>query len=427
MKSSTVLRFAGDVSIDKVKIITPTGFYQDITAQVINVQFYEDIFSPFLSGSLIIKESFDLINLFPFIGEEYVELEVTTPTLSNFSIKGKYYIYKLTNREMIGERSVAYQLHFISLESISDLNKKNSRVFADKVSNLVEPFILDDTIGMESDKKFFIEETSNNIKYISNFWSPVKNIMYLTEHALNKNNSPSYVFFENRDGFYFISLESLYSNPVVYQEFVYDSYTRDDLPNGKSARNITEDYKRILEISIPVGFDYIDRIQSGMLSSKLTTFDPIKKTYSSRNYTMFQKFEQQKHLNPYPINSNKSIFRANSRLFNQSKMYGNFNGFGDVTNSRFTQERVSLMKLAESNKLNITVPGRVDYTVGQKIKVTLNRFEPISKRESDIQDKMFSGYYVIAAINHYVDREKHECLMEVIKESSLMDMNKGSK
>ena len=43
MKSSQVLRFAGDVTIDKVKIITAKGFYQDVGAQVINVQFYEDL------------------------------------------------------------------------------------------------------------------------------------------------------------------------------------------------------------------------------------------------------------------------------------------------------------------------------------------------------------------------------------------------
>jgi hypothetical protein len=88
MKSSQVLRFAGDVSIDKLRIITAKGFYQDVTAQVINVQFYEDIFAPFITGSLILKDTLDLVNLFPFIGEEYVELEISTPTLDRHNIKG---------------------------------------------------------------------------------------------------------------------------------------------------------------------------------------------------------------------------------------------------------------------------------------------------------------------------------------------------
>ena len=423
MKSSQVLRFAGDVTIDKVKIITAKGFYQDVGAQVINVQFYEDLFAPFITGSLILKDSLDLVNLFPFIGEEYLELEISTPTLDKNNIKGKYYIYKMTNREMSGDKSVVYQLHFISVEAVVDLNKKTSRVFGDKISKLIEPFIKDKTFGLESDKKVIIEDTLNNTKYISNYWTPIENIMYLADTAINTNRSPSYVFFENRDGFYFISLEKLYT-AGVFQDFVYDKYTRDDRAGGGSVRNPEKDFKRILEISIPTAFDYMDRIRSGMLSSRQVSYDVTKKTYSAKNYNMFQRFEQQKHLNKYPINSDRSIFRASSRIINYPKNFGNFNGFGDVTNAKSNQERISLLKLAEANKINITVPGRCDYTVGQKIKLDLKRIEPLSKKDGDTTDKMFSGNYIIAAINHYVDREKHECYMEIIKESSMMDMNR---
>ena len=81
--------------------------------------------------------------------------------------------------------------------------------------------------------------------------------------------------------------------------------------------------------------------------------------------------------------------------------------------------------MAEANKINITVPGRTDYTVGQKIAVVLYRVEPASKKDKDLTDKMFSGYYLIAAINHVINKEKHECYMELIKESSQMDMNRN--
>lgn len=425
MQSSQQMRYAGDVSIDKVQVITPTGFYQDITAQVLNIQFYEDLFSPFITGSIVVKESLDLVNLFPFIGEEYLDLQVSTPTMKEGAIKGKYYIYKLTNRELVGDRNVVYQLHFISVEAVTDMNKKISKTFGDKVSGLIEPFLKDKTIGLETTKAVTVEPTFNSVKYVSNFWSPVKNITYLLGNAANMNKTPNYVFFENRDGFYFISLEKLY-DAGIKQSFVYDKYTRDKLPGGTSdARNITEDFRRILEINIPTAYDYMDRIGSGMLGSKQISYDVTKKTYSTKNYSMFDRFSEQKHLNKNPINSDKAIFRNNSTLINYPKDYGNFNGFGDVTNAKTNQERISLMKLAESNKLSITVPGRCDYTVGQKVSVTLNRVEPISEKDDDVTDKMFSGNYLIGAINHYVDREKHECYMELIKESSMMNMNRN--
>lgn len=424
MQSSQKLRFAGDVSIDKVQIITPTGFYQDITAQVLNIQFYEDIFAPFITGSIVVKESFDLINLFPFVGEEFLDLEVTTPTLKGSSIKGKYYIYKLTDREHLGDKNVVYQIHFISVEAIADMNKKVSKTFSGKISDLVEQFVKDKNIGLESTKKIIIDPTNNNVKYISNYWSPIKNLNYLCGNAVNKNKTPNYVFFENRDGFYFISLENLYQN-IVTSEFVYDKYTRDKLPGGRDIRNVNEDYKRILEINIPVAHDYMDRLRNGMLASRQFSYDITKKTYNVKNYNMLTRFKDQKHLNTYPINSDKVVFRSNSTIINFPKNYGNFTGYGDVTNAQSNQERISTLKMAESNKINITVPGRTDYTVGQKIAIVLYRVEPASKKDRDLTDKMFSGYYLIAAINHVIDREKHHCYMELIKESSQMDMNRN--
>jgi hypothetical protein len=424
MQSSKPIRFAGDVSIDKINIVTSAGVYQDITAQVINVQYYEDLFSPFITGSLIIKESLDLINVLPFAGEELVEIEITTPSLERGNIKGKYYIYKLSNRELIGDRSMVYQLHFISTEAVVDLNKKISKVFSGKISDIVDKFIVDKTIGLESTKALFAEPTSNNVKYISNYWTPVGNIQHLVEQATNRNKVPNYVFFENRDGFYFISLDTLYTADV-YQNFVYDKYTRDDLKNSGSIRNIEEDYKRISSITIPTGFDYMDRIANGMLSSRAFSYDVTKKTYTAKQYNMFDKFSSQQHLNKNAVSSDKAIFRANSTQMTVPRSFGNFNGFGDVTNFKIIQERTSLIKLADSNKIQITIPGRCDYTVGQKVSIALNKIEPISKQDDDVTDKMFSGNYLISAINHYIDRNKHECHVELIKDSLLINLNES--
>ncbi len=423
MRESQSLKFAGDVNIDKVQIITSEGFYQDIAAQVINIQYYEDLFSPFISGSLIVKDSLDLVNLFPFVGEEYVELEISTPSLTRGNIKGKYYIYKLSDRELLGDRSVVYQLHFISVEAIVDLNKRLSRVFTGNAAELVEKLVKEKVDGLQSDKKVYTEQTTRDIKFISNFWSPVKCINYISDNAINRAAVPSYTFFENRDGFYFISLNSLYAADV-YQEFTYDKYTRDNLPNGQTVRNSQQDYKRITNLSIPTGFDYIDRIKNGMLSSKAISMDMTTKKYNVKNYTMFDRFDKQPHLNKFAVASNRAIFRSNSKILNVPRAFSNFSGFGDATNYRTIQERISLMKMAEANKIEITVPGRTDYTVGQKVAVFLNKIEPIKKEEDDILDKMFSGYYLISAINHYVTRESHECHMELIKDSLQINLDR---
>jgi len=420
-----VLRFAGDVSVDSCKIKTTSGVEQDIAAQVAAISIYEDIFSPFITGSLVVKESFDLVNILPFIGEEMVELDISTPTLdSTKNIKGSFYIYKLSDRQLIGDKSVGYILHFISMEAIVDLNKKISKVYTGSPADIVKSLLTDNVNGLQTKKDVFTEPTTKDIKFISNFWSPVKCITHATTFAVNKSQSPNYVFFENRYGFYFISLDSLYANGV-YQQFTYDKFTRESLPDGGDAKNVQEDFRRINEINIPTGFDYMDRLRSGMFSSKLTSFDLNSKIYNVKNYDVNKNYSKFNHLNPNPIMSNGVIFRSNALLINYPRDTGVFSGFGDATNYKFLQERISLMKMAEANKIEIVVPGRCDYTVGQKVSVTLNKIEPTSDtdNDNDIVDKMFSGFYIIAAINHYVTRERHECNMELIKDSLQLTVN----
>ena len=311
-KDKNSLRFAGDVSIDRVVLVTSRGTYQEIQGQVLQIQIFEDIFSPFMTGILSLKDTLDLSNVLPLIGEEYLELRVVTPQLNGAKIEGRFHVYKMADKVVVGDRAAGYELYFMSVESLVDINKKNSKVYSGKISDIVATFVKDPIDGLESTKPFNVEETRNSIKYISNFWSPVKNLTYLTENAISQSQSPSYLFFENRDGFNFKSLELLYDGQV-FQNFVYDKYTRDNFPMGGNVLNIAEDFRRIAEYELPVSYDYLDRVRSGMMSSRLMSYDSTKKTYTVRNYSASARFSAQKHLNPNPLFSTKATFRNNSR------------------------------------------------------------------------------------------------------------------
>ena len=422
MQAKQTLRFAGDVSVGRVRVISQSGFYQDIANQIIGIQIFEDLLSPFITGTLVIKDSLDLINLFPFVGEEYVELDIKTPTLKTGNISGKFYIYKMTDREMIKDKQVVYQLHFTSQDALIDLNKSISKTFTGKVSDIAKTLLTDKVNGIQSTKKNMVEETSNATKYTSNFWSPIKNLLYLTEQASSKNYSPSYIFFENRDGYNFVSLDFLYKQPIV-ANFKYDNYVRDDRPMGGSVKNVEEDYKRIIGIKIPTGIDYIDRITSGVYGSRMYTHDIASKKIASNNFDMLKNAKKHNRLNEFPPASKKVIYRYSSTVMFKPKYYNNFSNFGDVTNTGQVQERMSLLKQAESTKIQIVVPGRCDYTVGRKVNVKLNKIEPLNKNDKNTTDNMFSGNYIISAINHFITKEKHECTLELIKDSLLINLD----
>jgi hypothetical protein len=426
--NSEAIRFAGDVNIDKIEIISLNGFSQEVTNQVIAIEIYEDIWSPFISGVLAFKESIDFINLFPFIGEEYVNVKIHTPSFTGKDkvIDDQFYCFKVNNREMAADHNMIYELHFISREAVVDLNKKVSKSYEGKVSDIAKQIITDTTYGLESKKTPIIEDTPNGVKFISNFWSPVKALNYAAGNATNKNGASSYIFYENRNGLNFVSMELLYQQKPL-QDFVYDGWMRDYRPDGSSIRNIDKEYKRILEIRIPEIYDYIERSKSGMFSSKMISWDQTTKKYVAKNFDMLTDFPQDKHLNKYPVTSNKNIRRSNAMLINYTKYYNNFNNYTDVTNAKTLQKRISTLEQAEANKVEISVPGRTDYTVGSLVSLQLYKFRPVESTDTDNDtiDKMFSGNYIVAAINHSIDRDMHECHMELIKDSYLIDLNKG--
>lgn len=414
----TDLSFAGEVSIDEVSIITTKGFIQTITNQVAGIQIFQDLFQPFISGTIIIKESQDLLNLFPLIGEEFVRLQLSTPGLApEYIIKGEYYITKMTDRFRVNEREIAYVLHFISKEAVININKKISKVYSGKISDTVKKLI-EDQDALESKKTHYIEDTKNGTKHISNFWSPVDNIKYLSQQAINNNNSPSYLFFETPFGLNFITLDTLMQMPT-YQQFKWDNYSNDIPASGGSFKNPTEDYQRILEITTPETFNYMDRVASGMYASRMIHYDIVTKKYSDINFSAISKVDKQTHLNKYPLVTNTVPTKPNSFIIPEHKYYGNFNGFGDVTNTKIVQERISLLEQANSFKLEIIVFGRLDYTVGQMVDIRMFKTAQLQPEEDpeEYLDKIYSGKYLISAITHNIDREKHECAIELIKES----------
>ena len=425
MANSERLRFAGDVNIEKLELKSVNGFYQDISNQVIGIQIFEDIFAPFITGTLIIKDSLDLLNVFPLTGEEYISIKISTPTLPRGAIQGEFYVFKMTNREVLGDRAIVYELHFITQEAVIDMNKRISKKFEGKPSEIAQIILTDKDVGLQLTKQVNIEESSNKIKYISNFWSPVRNMTYLCDHAYNKKESPSYVFFENRAGYNFVTLDSLYDNSDYIEYFTYDKFVRDTTNSGDDARNIVEEYKRISRIAVPTAFDYMERLDGGMIGSKQYSFDLTSKNVDIKEYDMFEDWEKNNHTNLYPLASNKSIYRYNAKILNRYRHWGNFNDGNDSSNSNYLQKRMSIMKMIDAAKIEITVPGRTQYTVGQKVLVELDKVEPAQKADTDTLDSVLSGAYIIGAINHFIDREKHECVMELFKDSLLKDINKA--
>lgn len=421
------VRFAGEVKIVQATITTPAGMKQNITAQIAAISIYESLYSPFITGKIVVKDSLDLVNLLALNGQDYLDLEIETPSLDPATrIQATYLIHKMTEREILGDKNLVYTLHFVSIEALVNINKKISRAYNDEVSETVKQIMTDPIDGLETTKEVFTQRSISTHKHISNWWTPLENIQYLTSRAVNADGSP-YVFFENRDGFFFVALESMY-DADVYQEFVHDKYTRSPAGDGtKDVRDIGEDYKRITDLHIDTAYDFMSRIKSGMFGSRMITYDLFTKKYTVQDFNTSEEFEKLKNLNNNIGISKHGVARP---VANQNTLVLASNTFtdytdnnGDTSNREIYQKIKATKAMAKLNCVNITVPGRVDYSVGQKVQLKIPKMNPLSLEDEDFYDNRWSGYYLIAAINHTIDKQKHECSMELISDSLQMSVD----
>lgn len=420
------IKFAGDFELIDVKIGSARGLIVDVYNFVLDINVYEDMFSPTLSGNITLNDAQDLVNLMPFIGEEKLLLTFKTPSMSDKAalVEQAFYIYKMTDRKYSAERSVQYTLHFISFEGVRDLNSKLSKGYSGQISELVKRFIKNDLL---SEKQITSEDTKNTITYVSNYWSPLTNINYLAKRSISKtNDAANFVFFENARGFNYTSIDKLLEQDPV-SNYIYDNNTRDPSgTGGGSQRDVTDELSRIDAYNIKSAFDYMERIQNGMYKSKLITHEIVTKTYNVQTKEYENEFKLHNHLNAFPPSTAGLPSKTAAFIDVKNRALENFNNFRSDDMKSWHLRNVMQMAEIHSFQMEITVPGKSNVCVGDIVDVYIYRNTPYktTDTEEDIIDKTFSGRYLITSLCHNLNREKHNMYLTIVKDSLIIDLTK---
>lgn len=413
-QSPDEISFSGDFNVQKITIIGTTGSPIDIKPQIKSIEIYETIFYPFTTAKLYIEDNIDLLNTIPFTGEEIVNITCGTPSQNERAktLDFVFHGYKVTDRVESADRTTTYILHCISVEAFLDASRKVGKSFSGKISDIVEKIITDPEEGLSAKKSRIIEPTANSLKYISNYWSPIKNIRFLADHAKSlEGGIPSYVFFENRDGYNFVTLEKLYKNQVL-QKFTKDNYVRD-----KEVKDVGSSYGRIVDIQTDSFFDFYDNSKKGLYGTTLHTYDILLKWYKKDEYAPNIGNEKS------GLNSAKPfsllIENPDSQHIEMVKHYSMYQDEPVVSNNSIFQKRKYLTSVASFNSVKITIAGRSDYTVGYPVELDIPKSAAINSEETKDQttDEMLSGKYLIAEINHSMNGQKHTCTLTLIKDS----------
>lgn len=413
---------AGDVSIGDLTIISSNGVALNVLPQLVILELYESLYDPFMSGKIVLTDTQAIRDFFPLVGNEILKVSFETPTLGkDYVYTAEFFIYESSDSQRNMERTSVYALNFISKEAILDRNKRISKTFKGNPVDMLEYLLRDN--GLQTEKELIAEEPRNQFAFCSNWWRPTKAIKFLSERCVSANGQPAFLFFENKNGFIFSSLDTLINKEMpLSARFRLNDYTRSMDDKATSYRDLEKDYQSILQIEYHNGFDYFRRLENGFYGGELITLDLTTRRYTHNAFN--RPFENDSHLNEYSPVSGKPLAVPRGHLTFIPKMYNNFDGFGDSTNGNTAVDRDTIFARLNAQRLTIKVYGRTDYTVGQKVSVTIPKSGQINDRESTY-DKLLSGVYLVTGLCHNITPRNHQTIMELAKDSSAIDLNKS--
>lgn len=460
----------GAVVIDEILLRSYNGFVMDLKGVFQNFVIYEDIFSNFMSGSLTIIDSLNLVKNFPIIGAEVLTVSYRTPIYGASPRKLVFRTFKISLiAETAQETAQLVRIEFVSHNAIKNMQTKVSKSFSGMpiskmVENIYDEYLAKDrsedmgslnssidtgimssnlttaqgnlqtSLTLErvsgsdiprdtnSPEKYpitTIVETFDKRSYVIPYFSPFEAINWLCSRARATSNTTmcDYVFFENSKGHHFVPLSYLKQMPAKC------TYTK--IPKGIRSENdnraLEFEMRNVLSASINDMTDKIKEQVGGMLASSMITHDMTTKTWNSFQYRYDPQFKSSgAHLEKNPlIPEYKVDYTAAVEACTQVLPKTTYTMPGIVSNN--DPEEISLLRrslLLQTTAINITLEcwGDTNMRVGNVIE-----YSPISKESTkkldSYEDDYLKGRYLVTAIRHQVTDREHRMTMTISKDS----------
>ena len=451
------LQRAGEVRIEQLKLINARDEVIDLSEFVVELNIFEDLFKNYLHGNIVLTDSRNLIDKYNIHGEEFLNVKLRTPSFPDSQIIQKTFrVFKLSDRTIVRDNNTQnFVLHFISIEFFYDMSLPLFAPFEGNITDVAGKIFTDfiassrnfDVSETNNEVKenpagtdlIVINDTSNKVKFISPGWSPFKCINWLATKAIPKDGTAkNFIFFESNKNFYFCTLEGLFKNAHENKNYLARYLiSASNIREDGNSQNVNREMSLAKDVEMIESTDYIKNYTNGYLGNRLVYLDVFNKEYQLIDYDHVLNYEKQFHSSgkgteAKPVFSKDTFRNFATNISFYPKNPKLFNDYADNISEKMGEiygNRLSSMLELTNIKMNMTVPGRTDAEVGRLI-----YFEYPSmggKEEGDTastaQDKLYSGYYLITAIHHKVNKLDHEMVMEVIKDSLYVDIESDSK
>lgn len=455
--------------IKKFRLVSHTGIEIDIWPQVVEFCFQETIFGRTLHGSITMAETLDLPTLLPMIGEERVQISFTRLNeqdgLEIEPVSFDLPIYSLSDKMQEGDsgKRQTYTLSFCSESSFKNINSVVSKAFKNMTYSQMVQEIYD--THLKVDKEIEIEETDGVMNFTVQNNRAIKAICQIANRAksVNKENGSFFVFFEDREKFYFYTMKGLLKKGMEDKSKIRTLYygiknlPKDGASSGDFKDLSVSMYNAEVVEEKSAGFDVLNSAQRGEGASSILTIDPIRRSFSFKTLDLrgdeakadVEKVVDSPATLEFLPNSDFSTIAgadAKKPWTNKSKIFVNPRAnmrvvIGDAGQDTqeyiaardpqvrpYAPEEFAMQKQSEKSQffrrpLSTSIPGDPRIKPGSVIYFSIpEKLGNVNESKPEELDKYLQGYYVVVGVAHIINKEKYKMNLELMRPTDHSDI-----
>tara|TARA_B000000565_G_scaffold221594_1_gene176339 strand:- start:21 stop:1256 length:1236 start_codon:yes stop_codon:yes gene_type:complete len=407
------MSYKGSYFISKCQLVANGSSLEedyDITRGNPSINYYESVTSPSISMTVSFIDIDQMVSQEGITGGEMIDLEVIIPDFDQkFKIESKKQKLVLNSvRDVVtSTNKQTATLEFVSDESLVNETCRVNKKFTGNVTQIVKELLQTEPKGIQTKKEIKSDDAVNKYSFVGNLKRPFETIQWLCPKAQASSRNFGFLFFENRDGYHFKSVENLLKQDP---EFLYQ---KPDRP--------TETDLRIIESRLNQSNDVGMNARMGMYSNKTIYIDLQNEAHEVIDFNV-SEFKSKKPLKVIDTLKDKPT-RMMFRILDQGALQsGAAKKEVEKRNELAVYQNLSYIRnnLLFSQSLNISVPINPELRAGQMIEV---QFPLKSETKKDTTDRFgkekdndISGKYLISELRHVMEDGKSSTQLNLIRD-----------
>lgn len=430
--------YTQDFSLSTLNILTSSGQKFEMRKLLVELSYYEDLYSFVASGYITLKDSQGFLESLHLTGNEFIEINFSKIKDGINSNNQLFRLYKVGNRAQTGNMNTEYYTFYFCSEELllSEQTKIGKSYSGQNISDTIRS-IVTDKLNINN-KPLIIEDTVGLYNFIIPKMKPFEAISWLSTYArpkLTGTIGADMLFFETKDGFNFRSIQSMMKDPV-YATYKYQQTNLDDKFQSFQDKTIS-----VLNFEYVKTYDMLKDINSGTYANRLVSLDTIarKKTVTDFDYSKYKDNPNIKTMdgngvlvtskNRFGVTQNQA-YESKLKVVTGNSMQGNIEYIkqipgsvaNDIAIENYVPLRTAQISLANYIVIKLTIPGDPGITVGRTINFDLMTLKPSTSKR--LLDKFYSGKYMVTAVRHILQSTGvYQTVLEIAKDSTPNEFN----